>query len=84
MRHIVGGRAKAKQAASTSQMGRFETDVLTQPKNLSALMDLCGRGADVGPKNSNIVVGASGGGGSIMHDKSPGGVAGQGYLGDPE
>ena len=46
MRHIVGGRAKAKQAASTSQMGRFETDVLTQPKNLSALMDLSGRWID--------------------------------------
>ena len=46
MRHIVGGRAKAKQAASTSQMGRFETDVLTQLKNLSALMDLSGRWID--------------------------------------
>jgi len=34
MRHIVGGRAKAKQAASTSQMGLFETEVLTQPRNL--------------------------------------------------
>ena len=32
MRHVVGGRAIAKQAASTSQMGRFETEVLTQPK----------------------------------------------------
>jgi hypothetical protein len=42
IRHIVGGRAKTKQAASTSQMGRFETDVLTQPKNLSALTDLSG------------------------------------------
>ncbi len=42
MRHIVGGRAKAKQAASTSQMGLFETEVLTQPENLSVLMDLCG------------------------------------------
>jgi hypothetical protein len=28
MRHVVGGRAIAKQAASTSQMGRFETEVL--------------------------------------------------------
>jgi hypothetical protein len=42
MRYIVGGRAKDKQAASTSQMGRFETDVLTQPKNLTALTDLSG------------------------------------------
>jgi len=46
MRHVVGGRAKAKQAASTSQMGRFETEVLTQPKNLSALMDLSGTWID--------------------------------------
>jgi len=28
MRHVAGGRAKDKQAASTSQMGRFETEVL--------------------------------------------------------
>ena len=46
MRHVVGGRAKRKQAASTSQMGRFETEVLTQPKNLSALMDLSGTWID--------------------------------------
>jgi hypothetical protein len=46
MRHIVGGRAKDKQGASTSQMGRFETEVLTQPENLSALMDLPGRWID--------------------------------------
>src|SRR5271155_119224 len=31
MRHVVGGRAKERTAASTSQMGRFETGVLTQP-----------------------------------------------------
>jgi len=46
MRHVVGGRAKHKQAAFTSQMGRFETDVLTQSKNLSALMDLSGTWID--------------------------------------
>jgi len=46
MRHVVGGRAKARQAASTSQMGRFETDVLTQAKNLEALMDLSGQWID--------------------------------------
>ncbi len=46
MRHVVGGRAKHKQAASTSQMGRFETEVLTQPKNLSVLMDLSGTWID--------------------------------------
>src|SRR3954462_9834524 len=34
---IVGGRAATGQAASTSQMGRFKTEVLTQGANLAAL-----------------------------------------------
>jgi hypothetical protein len=42
MRHVVGGRAKERSAASTSQMGRFETEVLTQSGNLTALADLSG------------------------------------------
>src|SRR5215203_608759 len=42
MRWVVGGRAVTGQAASTSQMGRFETEVLTQEANLSALTDLSG------------------------------------------
>jgi hypothetical protein len=42
MRQVVGGRAQDKQAASTSQMGRFETAVLTQPANMAALMNLSG------------------------------------------
>jgi hypothetical protein len=46
IRHVVGGRAKTKRAASTSQMGLFETEVLTQPENLSAVMDLCGQWID--------------------------------------
>src|SRR5215204_3571114 len=33
MRWIVGGRAATQTAASTSQMGRFETEVLTQEAN---------------------------------------------------
>ena len=40
MRQVVGGRATKKQAAKTSRMARFETDVLTQSANLAALMDL--------------------------------------------
>src|ERR671929_1445109 len=40
MRWIVGGRAVMQNAASTSQMGRFETEVLTETKNLAALSDL--------------------------------------------
>ena len=43
MRHIVGGRAKSRNAASTSHMGRFETEVLTEPYHVDALTDLSGR-----------------------------------------
>ena len=43
MRWIVGGRAVANQAASTSQMGRFETAFLASDENLVALADLSGR-----------------------------------------
>ena len=46
MRHVVGDRAKEGKAASTSQMGRFETDVLTKRENLRGLMDLSGRWID--------------------------------------
>jgi hypothetical protein len=46
MRHVVGGRAKDRQGASTSQMGRFETEILTARKNLKALMDLSGMWID--------------------------------------
>src|SRR5215203_2534347 len=46
MRWIIGGRAVAQTAASISQMGRFETEVLTQGANLSALTDLSGRWID--------------------------------------
>jgi hypothetical protein len=46
MRWIIGGRAVAQTAASTSQMGRFETEGLTQGANLSALTDLSGRWID--------------------------------------
>jgi hypothetical protein len=42
MRHVVGGRAKRRQAASTSQMARFETEVLTDGESLDALRDLSG------------------------------------------
>jgi hypothetical protein len=46
MRYVVGGRARDRQAASTSQMGRFETEVLTDRKNLQALMNLPGMWID--------------------------------------
>lgn len=46
MRYVVGGRARDKQAASTSQMGHFETEVFTQFKNLIDLMGLSGHWID--------------------------------------
>jgi len=46
MRQVVGGRAKYRQAASTSQMGRFETEILPAGKNLKALMTLSGMWID--------------------------------------
>ena len=46
LRHVVGGRAKERHAASTSEMGRFDTEVLTRPRNLDAMMNLPGRWVD--------------------------------------
>jgi len=43
MRHVIGERANDKTAASTSQMGRFETEILTQDRNLQYLMNLPGQ-----------------------------------------
>jgi len=42
MRWIVGGRAVARAAASTSQMGRFESESLAADENLAALADMSG------------------------------------------
>ena len=46
MRQLVGGRAVKMGAASASAMGWFETEMLTQPENLSVLADLPGRWID--------------------------------------
>jgi len=46
MRFIVGGHAVTAQAASSSQMGRFETEVMTQPDNLGSLVSLSGMWID--------------------------------------
>ena len=48
MRHVVGGRATlaGKHAASTSEVGRFETEMLSTRNNLTALMDLSGEWID--------------------------------------
>jgi hypothetical protein len=46
MRWVVGGQAIASSAASTSQMGRFETKWLSRPENLTALADLPGQWID--------------------------------------
>ncbi len=48
MRHVVGGRAgqPEKQAASSSEVGRFETGTLSSKRNLTAVMNLSGRWID--------------------------------------
>ena len=48
MRHVLGGRASQpeKPAASTSEVGRFETGILSTKSNLTALLNLSGRWID--------------------------------------
>jgi hypothetical protein len=46
MRQVVGGRAVDSQAASASQMGRFETGTLALVENRAALADLNGQWID--------------------------------------
>ena len=46
MRWVVGGQAVAKQAASASQIGRFETEWLASDENSTALVDLSGQWID--------------------------------------
>ena len=48
MRHVVGGRAAEanNEAASMSVVGRFETEMLSQRRNLTALMNLSGQWID--------------------------------------
>lgn len=58
MRWIVGGQAVMGQAASTSQMGRFETEVLAKEANVTALADLSGQwiGAVHARRPTNVVL----------------------------
>ena len=46
MRRVVGGRAQEKEAASTSEMSRFETEMVSSRENLTALMNLSGAWID--------------------------------------
>lgn len=48
MRYVVGGRASQpeRQAASASEVGRFETETLSTKANLTALMNLSGQWID--------------------------------------
>jgi len=56
MRWVVGERAVTNQAASTSQMGRFETEVMTSEKNLVALADVSGRWIDRARRSGKVLV----------------------------
>ena len=46
IRYVVGGPAKQRGAAPTSQVGRFETEVSTRHANLDVLMDMSGMWID--------------------------------------
>ena len=46
MRRVVGGRAERKLGASSSEMGRFETEFLPTEENLEALSSVCGSWVD--------------------------------------
>jgi hypothetical protein len=46
LRTVVGGRARGHAAASTSEIGRFETETLTTRENLNRLLDLSGQWID--------------------------------------
>jgi hypothetical protein len=54
MRTVVGGRAKDHAAASTSEIGRFETETLTTRENLNRLMDLSGQRIDRAHQNRKL------------------------------
>ena len=46
VRRVVGERGKERYAASTSEMSRFETEILATDENLNNLTDLCGQWVD--------------------------------------
>jgi hypothetical protein len=46
MRTVLGGRAKDNTAASTSEMARFETEILSGKDNMKHLIDLSGKWID--------------------------------------
>ena len=50
----VGGRAKDRTAASTSEMARFETDTLGTRENLTHLSDVSGRWIDRAHRHRNL------------------------------
>src|SRR5262245_50624928 len=54
MRTVVGGRARDKTAASTSEVARFETETLTTRANLNRLMDHSGRWIDHAHQNRKL------------------------------
>ena len=46
IRRVIGGRAKERSAASTSEIGRFETELLATDENLNTQSNLCGAWID--------------------------------------
>ena len=56
IRHVVGVRATLadKHADSTSEVGRFETKLLSTRSNLTALMDISGEWIDKGHRRKPL------------------------------
>jgi hypothetical protein len=54
MRTVVDGRARDHTAASTSEIGRFETATLTTRQNLNRLMDLPGEWIDRAQRHRHL------------------------------
>ena len=46
LRRIVGERSRDRFVASTSEMSRFENEILATSENLRNLTDVCGRWVD--------------------------------------
>jgi len=54
IRRVIGGRAKEHVAASTREIGRFETELLATDENLNSLSDLCGAWIDEANRHTKM------------------------------
>jgi hypothetical protein len=54
LRYLLGGKAAGDVAASSSEIGRFETQYLTQANNLTALKGICQNWIDKANQNRKL------------------------------